>query len=107
MMIASKTRAARLRGAVGALVLVLALGQLALGAEPVGGVVNINAASEEELTRLPGVGAARAGAIVALREDRGGFVAIDELTDVDGIGQALLARIRPFVRLEGEAVTGR
>jgi competence protein ComEA len=107
MMIGRKTRAAGLWGAASVLGLFLALGPPAMGAEPTGGVVNINAASEEELTRLPGVGVARAGAIVALREDRGGFVAIEELTDVDGIGPALLARIRPFVRLEGETATGR
>ena len=90
------------REALCALGLVLALGSLALASEPLEGVVNINLASAEELTRLPGVGVARAGAIVALRKRRGGFRAIEELADVDGIGEALLSRIRPYVRLEGE-----
>ena len=107
MTIGTGTKARCLRRAVGTLGLILALGQPALGAEPLEGVVNINAASEEELTRLPGVGTARAGAIVALRDDRGGFVAIEELADVDGIGQALLARLRPYVRLEGETTVSR
>ena len=78
-----------------------ALAPPCLASEPFEGVVNINRASPEELTRLPGVGAVRAGAIVALRERRGGFVAIEELADVDGIGEALLGRLRPYVRLEG------
>ena len=95
------------RAAVSVLVLVLALGQPALASEPLEGVVNINVASVEELTQLPGVGAVRARAIVALREDRGGFVAVEELADVDGIGAAMLAKLRPYVRLDGRTTAVR
>ena len=90
-----------------ALAFTLALGPPCLAAEPLEGVVNINRASSEELTRLPGVGAVRASAIVALREKRGGFVAIEELADVDGIGESLLGQLRPYVRLEGESARVR
>lgn len=89
------------RSAFCALALVLATGSSSLASEPPERVVDINRASAQELTSLPGVGAVRAGAIVALREHRGGFVAIDELADVEGIGAALLGQLRPYVRLDG------
>lgn len=66
------------------------------------GVVNVNTASVEELELLPGVGEARARAMVALRKERGGFKSIDELKDVKGIGDAGLARLRPYVRIDGK-----
>ena len=66
------------------------------------GVVNVNTATLEELQLLPGIGPSRARSILAMREQRGGFKSVDELAEVKGIGQASLARLRPFVRLEGK-----
>jgi competence protein ComEA len=66
------------------------------------GAVNINTATPEELELLPGIGEARARAVVAMRKQRGGFKSVDELTEVKGIGEAALARLRPFVRTEGK-----
>ena len=62
----------------------------------VSGPVNINAADAEELTRLPGVGPARADAIVRLRSERGGFRSLDELLDVSGIGPVTFERMKPM-----------
>src|SRR5262245_52302162 len=66
------------------------------------GVVNVNTATVEELQLLPGIGETRARAIVAAREERGGFKSVDDLSEVKGIGQASLARLRPFVRVDGK-----
>jgi competence protein ComEA len=66
------------------------------------GVVNVNTATVEELQLLPGIGETRARAIVAAREQRGGFKSVDELVAVKGIGEASLARLRPFLRVEGK-----
>ena len=66
------------------------------------GVVNVNTATPEELELLPGVGEARARAVIELRKKRGGFKSVDELTQVKGIGEAALERMRPFVRTEGK-----
>jgi competence protein ComEA len=66
------------------------------------GVVNINTASEDELRRLPGVGPARAAAIVALRQRMQRFRAADDLLRVRGIGRAGMRRLRPYVSLTGE-----
>jgi competence protein ComEA len=66
------------------------------------GTVNINTATPEQLELLPGIGEARASAVVAIRKQRGGFKSVDELTEVKGIGQVALERLRPFVRTEGK-----
>lgn len=65
------------------------------------GVVNINTASVAELTRLPGVGQAKAEAIVAQRERRN-FRRVEELMRVRGIGRATFRRLRPMLTIEGE-----
>ena len=62
------------------------------------GVVNVNTASAEELSLLPGVGPARARAIVELRQQRGGFKRVEDLLEVKGIGDASLAKLRPSSR---------
>ena len=67
------------------------------------GVVNVNTASAEELSVLPGVGPARARAIVELRQQRGGFKRIEDLLEVKGIGEASLAKLKPYLALEGKS----
>ncbi len=61
------------------------------------GPIDLNTATEAELDELPGVGPAIAAAIVAFREQNGGFTSVDDLLDVRGIGEAKLADIRPLV----------
>jgi len=65
------------------------------------GTVNINTATPEQLEWLPGIGEARARAVVELRKQRGGFKSVEELKDVKGIGEVAFERLRPFVRTEG------
>lgn len=65
--------------------------------------IDPNRATETELDRLPGLGPAAAGAIVAEREKKGGFGSVDELLDVPGIGPATMQRIRPFLELSPAA----
>lgn len=66
------------------------------------GVVNINTATEDELRRLPGVGPARAAAIISLRQRVQRFRAADDLLRVRGIGRAGMRRLRPYVTLTGD-----
>ena len=63
------------------------------------GPLDLNAATAEQLEELPGVGPATAAAIVAAREERGGFRSVDDLLDVRGIGPAKLEAIRDLVRV--------
>jgi competence protein ComEA len=64
------------------------------------GRVILNVASEEELTRLPGIGPSRARAIVALRQRLAKFRAVEDLLRVKGIGRKTLRRIKPSVVLD-------
>ena len=50
--------------------------------------VNINKASEDELTQLVGIGPAKAEAIVKYRKDNGKFKNPEDLMNVTGIGEA-------------------
>lgn len=56
-----------------------------------------NRATETQLRRLPGVGPAMAGRIVAFREEEGGFRSGDDLQRVVGIGPATVRRLEPHL----------
>jgi comEA protein len=66
------------------------------------GVVNVNVADSEQLKLLPGVGPAKAQAILEYRKAKGPFKKVEDLLGVSGIGERALERIRPFVVLEGK-----
>ena len=114
------------RGAVFALILMLALGIGVLAgspsghaqeqkpaatptaasaakpvAKPSGARVNINTADAQTLAaNLKGVGESRAQEIVRYRESYGPFDSADELTEVKGIGKATLDMNRDVITLE-------
>lgn len=84
---------------VTALVICTQLTPLTVYAEGEG--VNINTATAEQLSAaLSGVGMAKAYRIIEYREAHGPFENIDELTDVSGIGNAIIERNRERLRLE-------
>ena len=61
--------------------------------------IDLNRATAEELAALPGIGAAKAAAIVEYRASSGAFASIEDLEAVRGIGPALVAKLRPLVKL--------
>lgn len=56
--------------------------------------ININIASTEELTKLSGVGLAKAEAIVSYRNTNGYFKTIEDIKNVSGLGDALFDKIK-------------
>jgi competence protein ComEA len=66
------------------------------------GVVNVNSASGEQLQLLPGIGPARARAVIAYRKAQGPFKTVEGLSQVSGIGERALERIRPHCVLKGK-----
>ena len=63
--------------------------------------VDLNKADESALLELPGIGPARARAILAYRVSHGGFHSIAQLLHIKGIGRSLLKQLRPLVTLSG------
>lgn len=63
------------------------------------GLINLNTASEDELTELPGIGPAKAAAIVAHRTDNGPFTSTEQLMDVTGIGEKSFEQLKELVRV--------
>ncbi len=59
-----------------------------------GGRVDINTADAAQLMALNGIGEAKAAAILAYRDENGGFSSIEEIKNVSGIGEGLYARIK-------------
>ena len=59
--------------------------------------VDLNAATAEDLAAVPGIGGALAPAVVADREARGPFPAVEALRRVRGIGPARMERARPWL----------
>lgn len=62
-------------------------------------LVNLNTATAEQLDTLPGVGEVTARKILAWRTSHGSFSSVEELLEVDGIGDKTLAEIAPLVTL--------
>ncbi|MCI5157880.1 MAG: helix-hairpin-helix domain-containing protein [Candidatus Electrothrix sp. AUS1_2] len=66
-------------------------------------VVNINTASVEELTSLPGIGPVKAESIIKYRNEKGRFVQVEDLKNVYGIGEKIVARIKDDITVGEES----
>jgi competence protein ComEA len=71
--------------------------QATAGAVPAAAPVDVNTATLEQLDVLPGIGPVTAQAILDWRSAHGVFTSVDELLEVDGIGEVTLADIRDLV----------
>ena len=60
--------------------------------------IDVNSASPQELQTIPGIGPAKAQAIVAYRSAQGPFTTLADLDAVPGIGPATLEAMRPRIR---------
>ena len=67
-----------------------------------GGKLNLNSASEEQLMMLPTVGPSKAERIVTWRKKNGGFKRIADLRRVKGFGYKTFKRLEPFLDIKGD-----
>ena len=63
-------------------------------------LVNINTADMQELMTVKGIGEATAEKIILYREENGSFETVDELIEINGIGEKKLEQFRPYVVVE-------
>lgn len=64
------------------------------------GRVELNTATLEQLCTLPGIGESRARAILAYREEYGGFSVTEELMQVSGIKEGTFNRLKELVYIK-------
>jgi len=74
-------------------------------AETVGSVaddrlININTADKAQLMTLPGIGEAKASAIIARREEHGAFRTKEEIMQVPGIKEAAYEKIKSLITVD-------
>jgi competence protein ComEA len=72
-------------------------GSTASGGTASGGKVNLNTATAADLDGLPGVGPATASKILDWRAKNGRFARIEQLREVDGIGERRYAQLSALV----------
>ena len=60
-------------------------------------LVNINTATKEELQTVKGIGESKAENIIKYRETNGNFEKIEDIKNVDGIGETLYEQIKIYI----------
>lgn len=66
--------------------------------------VDLNAADSVALLEVPGIGPAFAGRIVRYRERLGGFVQLEQLSEVFGVDSGRFAALAPLLKVEGKSL---
>jgi competence protein ComEA len=69
-------------------------------------VVNVNTATAEQLEALPGIGPRTAARIVEYRQKSGGFKKVEDLMNVQGIGEKSFLRIKSMVTVGAAKAPG-
>lgn len=64
-----------------------------------GNLININSASLETLTKLPGIGEVKAQAIIDYRTQHGPFTSLEAILNVSGIGSATYENIKDLITI--------
>jgi len=62
-------------------------------------LINLNTATVEQLTSLPGIGVSKAENILTYRRQVGQFTDIEEIKNISGIGDAMFERIKDKITI--------
>ena len=69
-------------------------------------LLNLNTATAKDLERLPGIGAATAARIIDYRTKKGPFKKIEELMNVQGIGEKSFLKLKPEITVGSKPEAG-
>ncbi len=72
------------------------------GDGPASARLDLNTATAEQLQELPGVGPVLAQNILTLRQSLGGFTAVSQLLEADGLGPGIYDQIKDLVLIENQ-----
>lgn len=61
------------------------------------GKINLNTATLEQLMQIPGIGEAKAKAILNYRETNGGFSSIEEVMNIEGIKEGVFSKMKEYI----------
>ena len=76
----------------------LSVGSAFAAAKPApSGKINLNTATADQLTAVPGIGEKLAARIVEHRQKNGSFKSVQELMNVKGVGEKSLGKLEPFL----------
>ena len=62
--------------------------------------IEVNSATVEQLQEVPGIGQTLAERIIEFRKEHGPFERVEDLLNVQGIGERTLERMRPYLEVE-------
>ena len=63
------------------------------------GKININTADINKLKEIPGIGDVKANSIIMYRESNGNFKSIEDLKNIDGIGEKTFEKIKNNIKI--------
>jgi competence protein ComEA len=66
-------------------------------AKPAAAAVNINTATADQLTALPGIGPKMATRIIEYRQRNGGFKRVEDVMQVQGVGEKNFLKLKPLI----------
>jgi competence ComEA-like helix-hairpin-helix protein len=87
-------------GCLGALLILFALSGGGFADDDEEEKINLNTATVEELSKIPGLNKDLAQKIVKLRNDNGEFIDMEELLEVPGIDAGLLRKLKKYLFIE-------
>ncbi len=80
----------------------LSLSTLGLAKKELLGKLNLNTATEKELSQLPFIGEKKAKAIVELRKQKP-LQSLEEIEKVQGVSKKIITALEPHVKFSGES----